>query len=108
MGYKLCLYASKQTLLQLCAASAYLTLLSSQAGEIMTESAQKAAVALATQEIKANPSLLAVDANNQSHIMGELATAASGTHAFGEVKADLCLWIIAGRLEPCTAYLIFC
>ena len=74
----------------------------------MTESAQKAAVALATQEIKANPSLLAVDANNQSHIMGELATAASGAHAFGEVKADLCLWIIAGWLKPCTAYLIFC
>ncbi len=65
-------------------------------------------MALATQEIKANPSLLAVDTHNQSHIMGELATAASGAHAFGEVKADLCLWIIAGWLKSCTAYLIFC
>lgn len=74
----------------------------------MAESAQKTAMALATQEIKADPSLLAVDTNNQSHIMGELATAASGAHAFGEVKADLCLWIIDSWLKSCTAYLIFC
>ncbi len=38
--HKLCLYASKYMLWQTCAASAYLTLLSSQAGEIVAESTQ--------------------------------------------------------------------
>lgn len=72
----------------------------------MTKSAQKAAMALAAQEVKAYPSLLAVDAYDQSHIMRKLTAASSGANAFREVKADLCFGIIASRFRPCTAYLV--
>ena len=52
-------------------------------------------MALAAQEVKAYAALLAIDTDNQRHIMRKLAAAASGADTFGEVKADLCLWIIA-------------
>lgn len=72
----------------------------------MTKSAQKAAMALATQKVEAYPSLLAVDANDQSHIMRKLTAASSGANSFREVKADLCFGIVASSFRPCTAYLI--
>ena len=47
----------------------YLTLLSSKAGQVMAESAQEATMALATQKVKADASLLAVHTDNQRHIV---------------------------------------
>ncbi len=61
----------------------------------MTESAQQAAVTLASQEVKAYASLLAVDADDQGYIVRELAAAASGAYTLSEIKADLRLGIIA-------------
>ena len=49
--------------------NAYLTLLCSKARQIMAESAQQATMALTAQEVKAYASLLAVNADDQRHIM---------------------------------------
>ena len=51
-------------------------------------------MALPTQKVEADTPLLAVDADYESHIMGELAAATSGADTFGEVKAYLSLGIV--------------
>ena len=51
-------------------------------------------MALATQKVKADATLLTVHTDYQSYIMGEFAAAASGAHALGEVKTYLRLGII--------------
>lgn len=60
---------------------------------------------LATQKIKAYPTLLTVDADNEGHIVTEFAAAAPGADTLGKVKADLCLGIVAGRSGPSRSYL---
>ena len=85
-----------------------LALLGCKAGQIMAESTQQAPVTLATQKIKADASLLAVHADNESHIMRKFAAAPPSADSLGEVKADLCLRIIASTLDAGCSDLAVC
>lgn len=60
-------------------------------------------MAQALEEVKADALLLRVHGNDVLHAVGVLAGVAPGTHALGEIEADLALGVIGGKVQVARA-----